>query len=49
MNITAFLDYYKQVGLEGSTDKMKYMLSHQNHSIKIANKNYENVTQLKHF
>jgi len=44
INIIAFLDAYKEFGLEGNTEKMKYMLSQQNagenHSIKIANKYY---------
>jgi hypothetical protein len=42
-------------GLEVNTDKTKYMaLSHQqnaekNHDIKIVNRSFENVAQLKYF
>jgi hypothetical protein len=45
----------KEVTLEVNTEKTKYMLlSHhqnagQNHNIKMANRSFENVTQLKHF
>jgi ribosomal protein S2 len=48
------IDASKEVGLEVSTEKTKYMLlsRHQNagqsHDIKIANKCFENVTKFRY-
>jgi hypothetical protein len=36
INIIPFLDAYKKVGLEGKTEKMKHMLSHQPNAEKIT-------------
>jgi hypothetical protein len=46
-------DASKEVGLEINVDKTKYMLSRhqnvgQNRKIKIANRSFENVSQLKY-
>jgi hypothetical protein len=44
----------KEVGLEGNTEKTKYMLlschqnAGQNNDIKIRNRSFENVTQFKY-
>jgi hypothetical protein len=53
-NIETFIDGSKEVGLEISIEKTKYMLlSHhwnagQNRDIKIANSSFENVLQFKY-
>jgi hypothetical protein len=54
-NTEFLIDACKKVGLEINVDKSKYMLlsRHQNVSkyrdIKIANRSFENVSQLKYF
>jgi hypothetical protein len=54
-NTETLMDASKEVDLEISADKTKYMLlpRHQNalpsHSIKIANGSFENVTQFRYF
>jgi hypothetical protein len=54
-NTEALLDAIKEVGLEVNPEKTKYMLmSHsqkigQNHSIKIANRSFEDVAKFKYF
>jgi hypothetical protein len=53
-NTETLIDANKEVGLEVNTEKTKYMLlsrhqnAGQNHDIKIANRCYENVAQLKY-
>jgi hypothetical protein len=53
-NIETFVDISKEIGLDVSTEKTKYILiSHhqnagQNRDIKIANKSFENVTKFKY-
>jgi hypothetical protein len=53
-NTKALLDASKEVGLEVNPEKIKYMLmSHcqkagQRHSIKIANRSFEEVTKFKY-
>jgi coproporphyrinogen III oxidase-like Fe-S oxidoreductase len=53
-NTKALLDASKEVGLEVNPEKIKYMLmSHcqkagQRHSIKIANRSFEEVTEFKY-
>jgi hypothetical protein len=53
-NTETLIDASKEVGLEVNAEKTKYMLlSHlqnagQNHDIKIDNRSFENVTQLKY-
>jgi hypothetical protein len=48
------IDDSEEVGLEVDAEKIKYMLlschqnAEQNHNIKIANRSFENVTQLKY-
>jgi hypothetical protein len=54
-NTESITDTSKEVGPEINTDKTKYiLLSHhqnkgKNHNIKIANRSFENVAQLKYF
>jgi hypothetical protein len=52
-NIETLIDASKEVGLEMNVEKTKYMLSrHQNvgqsRNIKIANRSFENVSQLRY-
>jgi hypothetical protein len=52
-NTETLIDGSKEVGLEVNTEKTKYMLSHhqnsgQNHDIKVANRCFESVAQLKY-
>jgi hypothetical protein len=53
-NTQALIDTSKEVGLEVNTEETKYMLlSHhrnagQNHDIKVANRCFENVAQLRY-
>jgi aspartate carbamoyltransferase regulatory subunit len=53
-NTEALLDVSKEVGLEVNPDKIKYMLMSrsqkigQKHSIKIANRSFEDVTKFKY-
>jgi hypothetical protein len=53
-NLETLIDASKEFGLEVNTEKTKYMLlsrhqkAGQNYDIKIANRCFENVTQLKY-
>jgi hypothetical protein len=53
-NTETLIDASKAVGLEVNTEKTKYMLLSlhqnvgQNHDIKLANRSFENVVQLKY-
>jgi hypothetical protein len=54
-NTKTLIDASKEVGLEINVEKTKYMLlsghqnAGQNRDIKIANRSFENVSQLKYF
>jgi hypothetical protein len=53
-NMEALLDASKEVGLEANPEKTKYMLlscsrkTGQKHSIKIANRSFQDVTNFKY-
>jgi hypothetical protein len=53
-NTETFIDASKEVGLEGNTEKTRYMLlSHhqnegQNHDIKMANRSFGNVAHFRY-